>query len=198
MTGIILAGGKSSRMGFNKAFIDIGGERIIDRTIKLFKRLFEEIILVTNNPAEYEEMDILTAADIVKDAGSLGGIYTGLFHASYEYSFIAACDMPFLNKAVILKMMGISDGCQAVVPFVLGRYHPLHAVYSKKCIKPVEEMIKNNDLRIANLFQKIKIKRLEEKDGPSLEQILSSVDNINTKEDLDRVIKSSLSQFYKI
>lgn len=194
MTGIILAGGKSSRMGFNKAFIDIDGKPIIHRTVNLFKELFDEIIIVTNTPLEYEGFNIIIASDIYKDAGSLGGIYTGLVHASSEFCFVAACDMPFLNKEVISKMMIILNGCSAIVPYIMGRYHPLHAIYSKKCLKPMAEMIKNKDLRITNLFQKIKIKRLEEKDWLSSEPVLSSVDNINTREDLHRVFQSISSQ----
>ena len=197
MTGIILSGGKSSRMGFNKAFIDISGQSIIDRTVSLFKELFYEIILVTNDPAEYEKLGIFITIDIFKGAGSLGGIYTGLFHASSEYSFVAACDMPFLNKEVISRMIKISDKCDAAVPFLMGKYHPLHAVYSKKCLKPMAEMIKNKDLRIANLFEKIKTNRLEEKKWLLNEQILSSLDNINTKEDLNRALQS-LSRFAQL
>ena len=194
MTGIILAGGKSSRMGFNKAFIDFDGAPIIHRTVNLFKELFDEIIIVTNTPLEYEGLNIIIASDIYKDAGSLGGIYAGLVHAPSEFCFVAACDMPFLNKEVISKMMIILNGCSAIVPYIMGRYHPLHAIYSKKCLKPMAEMIKNKDLRITNLFQKIKIKRLEEKDWLSSEPVLSSVDNINTREDLHRVFQSMSSQ----
>lgn len=190
MTGIILAGGKSSRMGFNKAFIDIDGKPIIHKTVGLFKELFDEIILVANDPVEYEELNILTVTDIFKGAGSLGGIYTGLFHAQSEYSFIAACDMPFLNKEVIARMGKISGSYHAIVPFVIGRYHPLHAIYSKKCLKPIAEMIQEKDLRITNLFKKVKTKKLEEKDWLSNESILSSLDNINTREDLHRAITS--------
>ncbi|MBI3399161.1 MAG: molybdenum cofactor guanylyltransferase [Deltaproteobacteria bacterium] len=197
MTGIILAGGKSSRMGFNKAFIDIDGKPIIHRTVDLFKELFDEIILIANDPAEYEELNILTVTDIVKGAGSLGGIYTGLFHARSEYSFVAACDMPFLNKEVILRMSKIAGNYNVIVPFAVGRYHPLHAIYSKKCLKPIAEMIKEKDLRITNLFKKLKIKKLEEKDWLPSGPILSSLDNINTREDLHRVIKS-LSRFAQV
>src|SRR3990167_9796249 len=194
MTGIILAGGKNRRMGFNKAFIDIGGQRIIQRTIGLFRELFDEIILVANDLAEYGELNVKTVRDIFKNAGSLGGIYTGLFHASSEYSFVAACDMPFLNKEAISRMIQISGNHNVTVPFLMGRYYPLHAVYSKKCLQPIAEMIKNKDLRITNLFQQIKINRLEEKNWLSSEQILPSLDNINTKEDLNRALQS-LSHF---
>ena len=190
MNGIILAGGKSRRMGFNKAFIDIGGKPIIQRTVNLFKELFDEIIVVANDPLGYEELNVLIVSDIFKSAGSLGGIYTGLFHSSSEYNFVAACDMPFLNKEAISRVIKSSDGWSATAPYIMERYHPLHAVYSKKCIKPIEELIKIKELRIKNLFQKIKVKRLEEKDWLSNEQVLSSLDNINTKEDLHRIVKS--------
>src|SRR3972149_6109573 len=153
MTGIILAGGKNRRMGFNKAFIDIGGQRIIQRTIGLFRELFDEIILVANN-------------------------------------LVAACDMPFLNKEAISKVNMAAKDTNAVVPFILGRYHPLHAAYSKKCLNPISKMIKERDLRITNLFHKIKITRLDEKDWFSNEKILLSLDNINTREDLDRIVQS--------
>lgn len=190
MTGIILAGGKSSRMGFNKAFIDIGGKPIIHRTVRLLKELFDEIIIVANNPAEYEELNVPVVADMIKGAGSLGGIYTGLFHSVSEYNFVAACDMPFLDREAISRAIKLCEPWDATVPFIMGRYHPLHAIYSKKCIKHIEKMIKSQNLRITNLFQHVKTKRLEEKEWLSGEQILLSVDNINTKEDLHRAIKS--------
>ncbi|MEK6599632.1 MAG: molybdenum cofactor guanylyltransferase [Deltaproteobacteria bacterium] len=193
MNGIILAGGKSSRMGFNKAFIDIGGKSIIHKTVNLFKELFDEIIVVTNDPLWYEELNCLTVTDILKGAGSLGGIYTGLFHSSSEYNFVVACDMPFLNKEAISRIIKFPEGWSATAPYIMDRYHPLHAVYSKKCIKPIEEMIKAKDLRITNLFQKIKVKRLEEKDWLSNEHVLSSLDNINTKEDLHRIVKKIIN-----
>lgn len=200
MTGIILAGGKSSRMGFNKAFIDIDGKPIIYKTVNLFKELFDEIIVVTNDPCGYEELNCLTVADIFKGAGSLGGIYTGLFHSSSEYNFVAACDMPFLNKEAITRIIKLSEGWNATVPYIMARYHPLHAVYSKKCIKPIEEMIKAKDLRIANLFQKVKTRKIGEIEWTGSET-LSSLDNINTKKDLalivKKIIKTPTSRLHK-
>lgn len=200
MTGIILAGGKSSRMGFNKAFIDIDGKPIIYKTVNLFKELFDEIIVVTNDPCGYEELNCLTVTDIFKGAGSLGGIYTGLFHSSSEYNFVAACDMPFLNKEAITRVIKLSEGWNATVPYIMDRYHPLHAVYSKKCIKPIEEMIKAKELRITNLFQKVKTRKIGEIEWTGSET-LSSLDNINTKKDLalivKKIIKTPTSRLHK-
>ena len=107
MTGIILAGGKSSRMGTNKAFLTVGGERLIDRTVRIFKDIFHEVILVTNTPFDYLDQDCTIATDIIKGKGALGGIYTGLFFASHDHSFVSACDMPFLDKSFIKYMIEI-------------------------------------------------------------------------------------------
>lgn len=187
MTGIILAGGKSSRMGFNKALIEINGVSIIERTVNLFKEIFDEIIIITNTPLEYEQFDVKIAADLIKDAGALGGIYTGIFHASSNHSFAAACDMPFLDKDIILKMLDISMEGYAIVPFANDKFHPLHAVYSKKCLKPMEEAIKSGDLRINNLLKKIRIKKVE--DIFIKEPAMLSLCNVNTMEDLNKITK---------
>lgn len=187
MTGIILAGGKSSRMGFNKAFIEVNGVSIIERTVNIFKGIFDEIIIITNTPLEYERFDVKIAADLIKDAGALGGIYTGIFHASSNNSFVAACDMPFLDKDTILKMLDISFDSDAIVPFAGNRFHPLHAVYSKNCLKPMEEAIKKGDLRINNLLKKIRTKKVE--DIFIKEPAVLSLCNVNTTEDLNKITK---------
>ncbi|MBI5682912.1 MAG: molybdenum cofactor guanylyltransferase [Deltaproteobacteria bacterium] len=199
MTGIILAGGKSSRMGFNKAFIEVpvhlyagtvnnkheNNTTIIERTVRLFNEIFDEIIIVTNSPLEYEQFDVRITADLIKGAGSLGGIWTGIFHASSEHIFAAACDMPFLDKDTILKMLNMKDEADAIVPFVNNQFHPLHAVYSKNCLKVVEKAIKENDLRINNLLNKIHIKKVE--DIFTSEPACLSVYNVNTKHELERI-----------
>ncbi|MFH1756976.1 MAG: NTP transferase domain-containing protein, partial [Pseudomonadota bacterium] len=86
-------------MGKNKAFLEIKGQRIIDRTKMLFVDLFDEVFLVTNSPLDYLDLNLRMISDLFTEGGALGGIYTGLFHASHSHAFVAACDMPFLNKA---------------------------------------------------------------------------------------------------
>ena len=90
MTGIILAGGKNSRMGTNKAFLEIDGSRLIDKTINIYRKIFSEIIIVTNDPLSYIEFtDAAIVTDIYKGKGPLGGIYTGLFYSKNNYAFIS-------------------------------------------------------------------------------------------------------------
>lgn len=189
MTGAILAGGKSSRMGFNKAFIEINGGTIINRTIKIFKNLFDEVFIVANDIPLYEGLGVPVYSDIFKESGSLGGIYTALFHSSSKSAFVAACDMPFLEEKAIEKMLSIPnvEAHDAIVPHINGKYHPLHAIYSKRCMKKIEPMIKDGNLRISSLISGIKAKRLDVDFFNGL-AITSSIENINTGEDLSKLI----------
>jgi molybdopterin-guanine dinucleotide biosynthesis protein A len=194
MTGAILAGGLSRRMGFNKAFIKLNHETIIERSVRLFKGLFDETLVVTSTAVPYELLSTRVVTDIYKGAGSLGGIYTALFHSPGEYVFVAACDMPGLDPGAIsavLKAQKTSNdtakgGFDAFIPFINDRYHPMHAIYSKSCMKPIEAMIKQGDLKISNLIEKIRVKPLVEDDLEGA-PIAASIENINTREELERI-----------
>ena len=203
MTGVILAGGKNSRIGLNKAFLEIGGKRIIDRTVEIYKKIFDEILIITNTPEDYQyltESVILGEAknlklkiytDLIPHRGSLGGIYTGLHYSKSDYAFFAACDMPFLNERVIRHIIKVARDYDIIVPYFKHRLHPLHAVYSKKCLPLIKVMVGKNRLKIKDLFLKCKVKRIT--DIP--ETKLPPFSNINTMRDFRRADKmySSLS-----
>ena len=117
IAGIILAGGKNSRMGMPKAFLEINGTRLIDKILAIYRTIFSEIIIVTNDPLAYTEFtDVVIVTDIYKGKGALGGIYSGLFYASHQYSFVAACDMPFLNKNFIIYLISQAQQYDIIVP----------------------------------------------------------------------------------
>jgi CTP:molybdopterin cytidylyltransferase MocA len=101
MTGIILSGGGNTRMGQNKAFLRMGDERLIDRTVRLLRALFREVIIVVANPLDYLDQDAAIVTDLLPGRGALGGLYTGLFYSADEYAFVAACDIPLLNRSFI-------------------------------------------------------------------------------------------------
>jgi molybdopterin-guanine dinucleotide biosynthesis protein A len=187
VTGVILAGGKNIRMGESKAFLEIAGQRIIDRTVELFKGIFSQVILITNTPLEYSYLDIEIVIDIVPKWGALIGIYTGLFYSSHPYCFVTACDMPFLNRKVIEYLITISKDYDVVIPHLEDGYHPLHAIYSKKCINSIEKLIHEDNLKITDFFDKIKAKEVTTDDINSLDPTLNSFLNINTPEDLTRI-----------
>ncbi|MBI5642907.1 MAG: molybdenum cofactor guanylyltransferase [Deltaproteobacteria bacterium] len=189
MTASILAGGLSRRMGTNKALIEINGETIIGRAVNLLKMEFNEVNIIANDPLAYESLSVRVYADIIKGAGSLGGIYTALFHARSDYVFVVACDMPFLSVPVIKKMIKALDNSDAIVPFIGGRRHPLHAVYSKRCMKTIAAMIEDGNLRINSLLEKIRTKDLSEEVFKGLPVSLS-VENVNTKEELTKITEN--------
>jgi len=187
-SGVILSGGESSRMGVNKAFIEIQGKRIIDSIVKLLSILFPEVIIVTNTPLDYACINARIVTDIFPQKGSLGGIYTGLFYSSHPHSLVVACDMPFLRREVIEYITGKIGSNDVVIPHLSDGYHPLHAVYSRRCLPFMERLIEKDDLRIVNFFKKVRVKEVSGKDLSRVDPDFSSFININTPEDVRRYL----------
>ncbi len=185
MTGIILSGGRNTRMGENKAFIRVGGERIIDRTIQIFRDLFDEIVLVTNDPLVYLEFDLKIVTDIVKGKGALGGIYTGLFHASCPHAFVCPCDMPFLNADFIRHMQGRAKGCDVVVPVEPEGFQPLHAIYSRRCMPAIKNCIDEDRLKITGFYKKARVLEIPHEVAAAFDPEGKMFFNINTPDDLE-------------
>ncbi len=186
ITGIILAGGKNLRMGKNKAFLEIKGQRIIDRTKQLFVDLFDEVFLVANSPLDYLDLNLRVVSDLFPGGGALGGIYSGLFHASHSHAFVAACDMPFLNKALISHLSTLSSGYDIVIPKMEDGWQPLHAVYSPKCLPFMENLLRKNNLKIIDFFHKVNKREVTTEEILPFDPQLVSFLNINTPEDLAR------------
>ncbi len=187
-SGVILAGGLGTRYGGeNKAFLRVGGVRILDRLFEVYREVFEEIILVTNNPVEFLEWDALIVSDIFPLRSSLTGVHAGLFYASHPFAFFSACDTPFLKKEIIetvLKQIDPTD--DLVIPQTSAGLEPLCAAYSKRCLKTAEEHLRANKFKIqlalkSGRINKIPEERLREKDPE-----LVSFFNVNTPEDLAR------------
>jgi molybdenum cofactor guanylyltransferase len=187
MTGIILAGGRNLRMGKNKAFLTIQGERLIDRTHALLVQLVEEIFLVTNSPLDYLDLKVRTVADLLPGKGSLGGIYTGLFYATASHALVVACDMPFLNRPLIQYLQGLAKGYDIVIPRTPDGLQPLHAIYSQRCLPFMEELLQRDNLRILDFFPKVKKREVLPEELLPFDPELKSFMNINTPEDLARL-----------
>lgn len=189
MTGIILCGGQNTRMGKNKAFIEIDGERIIDRTIRILGEVFNEIILVTNSPTEYLDLDIRIVTDIVKGKAALGGLYTGLFHSSSDHAFVCPCDMPSLNSAFIQYMLGKVTGKDIVVPAPPDGLQPLHAIYSRKCLRSIKNLIDENRLKITGFYRKARVFEVPADVIATFDPEARMFTNINSLSDLKVVVQ---------
>ena len=185
-SGVILAGGRNSRFsGRNKALIRVGGKRIIDRTYVLFKDLFEEIILVTNDPLQYIEWNFDIVTDIFSLQSALAGIHTGLFFTTNPYAFFAACDTPFLKRELVETILEkIEPGVDIIIPETSEGLEPLCAAYSKQCLKPAEQYLAQRKFKIRQFFQKVRVKKLSEKILREKDPDLLSFFNINTPEEL--------------
>lgn len=164
-SGIILAGGKSSRFRGNKAFIEISSQRLIDRIVTEFQAVFPKIILVTNNPDEYCSMDVDLVADIIPEKGPLSGIHAGLMASPFDLNFIAACDMPFIKRDLVAYLIKrATAGDDAVVPVIRGYPEPLAAVYRKTCISPVADCLTAGKYQVKSFYPLVHIRYVPEKD----------------------------------
>jgi molybdopterin-guanine dinucleotide biosynthesis protein A len=172
-------------MGVNKAFLEIEGKRLIDNIIDVYQNIFAEIIIVTNDPLPYTDFpDTAVVTDIYKGKGSLGGIYTGLFYAAYDYSFVAACDMPSLNKDFILYMIEQTGKHDIIVPEISEGFQALHAIYSRRCLPDIKKMILSDKLKIAGLFKETRTLIITEEKIKPFNKDGRLFLNINTLEDL--------------
>ncbi|GAB6904453.1 Molybdenum cofactor guanylyltransferase [Desulfosarcina cetonica] len=185
-TGVILAGGLSKRFGGrNKAFIRIGGQRNIDRLMNVYAKLFDQIILVTNDPAAYMDVDALIVTDHYTQRSSLNGVYAGLFAARHEYAFFAACDAPFVKPEMIALVLDQIDGkADLIVPSTDSGYEPMFAVYRKTCLPAMVWQLERDLLKIKGLFRKVRVKAVAEGDLRTVDPELVSFFNMNTPDDL--------------
>ncbi len=189
VTGVILSGGLNTRFsGENKAFLEIGGRRLIDRIERIFHELFAELILVTNQPADYLDWEGSIVTDILPVRSSLTGIHTGLFYASHPFAFFSACDTPLLKRGVVETVLeGISEGIDVVVPQVAAGLEPLCAAYSRRCLEPVARHLARGDLTIRRIFGKLRVRTIPEARIRRLDPDLESFFNVNTPADLARL-----------
>lgn len=186
-TAIILAGGKSSRMGFDKQFLKINNKRLIDMMIEKLNKEFEEIIIVTNKPKEYRGYRQKILTDIIKNAGPLAGIYTGLKEAKFEYAFVIACDMPNIDIDYINYMKEIIDKYKVDVCItkVNGNIEPFHGFYSKKITESIREHLETEKRDIKSLVKKLNTYYVEENLVKRYSPSLDIFKNLNTRKDLE-------------
>jgi len=192
VTGVILAGGKSRRMGTDKARLHVDGVPLLERVARIFRRLFAQTILTASDPDVYTELGFPVYADVFPDRGSLVGIYTGLLKAETPYVFCASCDMPFLNESLIRFLVDLRPDFDLVLPFSDHGREPLHAVYGKGCLKPMEKLIAEERLAIMGVFSQVRTRRVSPEEVTAFDPKFLSFMNCNTPGDLE--IASNLAK----
>jgi len=185
---IVLAGGKGLRLGYDKALETVGNKSLIQRVVFSLSFLNSDIIIVTATkqfPPQligYPKLKIIT--DTYSGKGPLGGIYTGLAASDSAYNLVVACDMPFLNWNLLDYMIKISTGFDLVVPRLGNMVEPLHAVYSKDCLVPIEGLLKQGNLKIHELFTLVRVRYVEAAEINRFDPKHLSFFNVNTEADL--------------
>lgn len=181
----ILAGGKSSRMGRNKALLDVGGTSIIRRTAALLRPLVGELFLVADDPAPYAGLGLPVRPDVHHGCGSLGGIHAAIAGAAHPLVLCVACDMPHLNAAVPELLLANADPADdALMPLVGGRPEPLLAVYGRRALPAMVRAILAGRLRIIDALCAARVRYLDEGRLRAADPSLCSFVNVNTPEEL--------------
>lgn len=187
-TAIVLAGGKSSRMGFDKCFIKHNGISLIENTINVVSKLAENIILSANS-AEYIELGYKVVPDFYKNIGPLGGISVGLQNSTTDLNLISACDLPFIKSELFEYLLSFYNNQNAIVPVFKGKVEPLTGVYSKKILQFIEEKIKQKRYKILDMLKSANASFVEiTEDLPFYSENLFA--NLNTQNDLNKYLKS--------
>lgn len=195
-SGIILAGGKNTRIKNEKAFIQLRGKStLVEETLKVFQKIFSEIIVVTNNPQAYLRFGTKVVEDLVKNKGPLGGIFSGLCFSTSELNFVVGCDMPFINSDLIKYIVQKPAEYDAVIPQINGKVESLFARYSKNALPVILSHLLQDDLKLQNILAELKVLKISSQEVERFDPQRLSFFNINTQEDLQQA--KELSSKYK-
>jgi len=198
LTGVLLAGGKSSRMGVNKALLVIEGKTNIERLRDRILLVTSEIFLVANDQNSFSFLEIPMIEDKKKGQGPLAGIEAGLSKSESSWNLIVACDLPFFNEkivGVLLKKAKSIPEAQAIIPNINGREHPLYALYHQSALEVVKKSLKQDKRRIRDVLSQMKVETITEDDlidaKMTVDEIEKAFFNMNRPEDYDWVISQN-------
>lgn len=184
VTGIILAGGTSSRLGENKALIDVEGMPLVERVNRRLHSVVDKVILVTNTPELFGFLNLPMVGDIYTGLGTLGGVHAGLHAIQDPYGLVVGCDMPFLNPALLRYLIESSVGYDVVMPRINDHHEPLHALYARRCLPTIERGIAAGERRVLLALAGLNIRYIPEVEIVSHDPDRLSFFNINTPEEL--------------
>ena len=187
VTGVVQAGGKSTRMGGEpKALIDLGGRRIVERVVAAIAPVVDDVLVVTNTPEHYAFLGLPMVADVFPDHGSLGGIYSGLKAATGEAAFTVACDMPFLRADVARVVVAHAGEADVVIPRLGEQLETMHALYAKACLPHIEQRLRAGRLKIVGFFDDVRVLEIAEAEVRRIADPEIVFMNVNTPDELAR------------
>lgn len=191
VSGIILAGGLSSRMGRDKTLLLYNNETLIKRTLRKLQTVADEIIIASNNTAKYNISDIIEVPDTYPGMGPLGGMHAGLSVCKHNYAFIVSCDMPLFSEDLASYLLAHRQGFDVVIPEIHNRLEPLCAVYSTACIKPIERCLQAGISKVIDFYPAVKVNKIGEQEICPIGNVEEIFYNLNTPQDLYNLGKIS-------
>jgi len=187
VTGILLAGGKSRRMGVDKRFVHIGERTLLESSLEVLRSVFRKILIVIAQDSADLAANAPVIRDLVPDCGNLGGLYTGLKQATTDDVFVVACDMPFLDSKTIRYFTDLKGDADVVMANLHNQLHPMHALYSRRCLSVIEGMIAADQLKIQDMLRhpSLRVRIVTEVDLKAIDPDGRSFRNVNTPADLE-------------
>ncbi|MDR3560163.1 MAG: molybdenum cofactor guanylyltransferase [Negativicutes bacterium] len=184
LTGIVLAGGRSVRMGSDKASLPWRGGDLLHAVLNALTPVCSELIVVSNSPRVITLPDVRVVADSYPGCGPLGGIHAGLAASGSDYNFVVACDMPYIDGRAAKYMAAAASGFDVAVPFIDGYFHPLHAVYHRRCLPVVEKMLTSGRYRIVDLYPEVRLRLVNAEELAQFSPDFAIFRNLNSPADL--------------
>ena len=197
ITGVLLAGGKSRRMGRDKRNLVLGGETLLNRALNVLVEIFPEVLVVFGEESFAIPNDrVRVVHDLIPNRAAAGGLYTGLSYSTHSKSFVVACDMPFLNSSAIKYLITLSEGFDITSVKLSHGLQTMHGIYSKSCVPFLQKMVKDESLRLQELFSEssLRLRQVPESEMFPFDPQLLSFMNLNSPADLEfarKVIESS-------
>jgi len=187
VTGILLAGGKSRRMGEDKRFLHVGDRTLFERSLTVLRSIFQNVLIVIAQDSPTLEAEVPVIRDLVPNCGNLGGLYTGLQQASTEHVFVVACDMPFLTPEAVRYLIRLKNNADIVMAQRDNGLEPMHALYGRRCLPVLEEMVRTRHLKIQDIVEhsSLNVRLIKEAELSRIDPEGRSFLNVNTPSDLE-------------
>jgi molybdopterin-guanine dinucleotide biosynthesis protein A len=186
VTGVVLAGGRSARMGADKALLPLGSDRLLQRSLTALRQCFDRVMIIANDLDAYRAFGLPVHPDEQPGLGPIGGVCAALQHAVTPAIFVVACDMPFLDPGLIRRMTARLEDFDAVVPKPAGRFEPLHALYQRRILAEVRAAIAAGELSMQHLLGRLRLNVITDRDLAGCADAARLFFNINTPADLAR------------
>ncbi len=174
-----MAGGRSSRMKFNKAFAQVGGKPVIQIIIDKLQPIFQELMIISNEPQLFTSFGLPIFQDVYPYLGPVGGIHSALVNASFDQMFILGCDMPFMNMQLVDYMLGKINNYDSVVPEIDSYLQPLAAVYNRSCLPIFSECLEHDKLKLTLIFSELNALVLKEDELQKFGRVREMFFNVN-------------------